>query len=243
MPLDPDLVADPGSAEWWLLRLGKRLDDELPALNRLDAYDTGEHPLPRGHERCRETYRRFQRQARSNFVGLVTESVLDRLRVAGFRMGGQAEAGADEQAQLIWQQNQMDADAGLVMRDALVMRRAYVCVGPGAGDQEVLLTGEDPRQVIHAADPRNRRRLRAALKTWRDDLDGMDHAVVYLPETVHYYVAPKTEHGTRWEASHWDVEDDPVLNPLAPDVPVVPLVNRPEKRRMGFSEFEDVLDI
>src|SRR5690606_5683968 len=72
---------------------------------------------------------------------------------------------------------------------------------------------------------------------------GMDHAVVYLPETVHYYVAPKAEHGTRWEASHWEVEDDPVLNPLAPDVPVVPLVNRPEKRRMGFGEFEDVLDI
>lgn len=248
MPLDEDALATSGSAEWWLFRLGRQLDAERPQLDLLDAYDRGEHPLPRGHERAREAYRRFQRMSRSNFVGLVTDAVLDRLQVAGFRMGGQGEHEADETAQRVWQGNQLDADAGLVMRDALVMRRSYVCVGPD-DDGGVLLTGEDPRQVIHAVDPRNRRRVRAALKVWRDDLDGLDHAVVYLPETVHYFVSPKgPDDSTRWQPGRWDVDDAEVEggvieNPTAPLVPVVPFVNRPDKDRGGFGEAEDVTDI
>src|SRR5690606_18003352 len=83
-----------------------------------------------------------------------------------------------------------------------------------------------------------------------DELDGLEHAVVYLPDTIHYFVAKRTDqfdHG-RWQPSHWDVDegegDDGVAeNPTKPMVPVVPFVNRPDVDRMGFGEFEDVIDI
>jgi hypothetical protein len=248
MSLDADEVTTRGSAAWWLLHLGRELEHQCPQLDRLNAYDVGNHPLPQGHKRAREAYRRFQQQARSNFVGLVTDAVLDRLKVDGFRMGA-GDMEADSLAQLIWQANSMDAEAGLVHRDALVMRRSYVVVGPDDSNESgVLLTGEDPRQVIHAPDPRNRRVVRAALKTWRDEAEREDYAVVYLPDSITYYTAPAGAVGTTWQASRWDLDEDEAEggvapNPSAPFVPVVPFVNRPEKRRAGFGEFEDVTDV
>jgi hypothetical protein len=249
--LDPEELALAGSAEWWLVRLGQRLDAERAEMNRLNDYDKGLHPFPTGNKRSRETFTRFQRQARTNFVGLVTESVLDRLRIDGFRMGGQGDVSADALAHDVWQDNGLDADAGIVMRDALVMRRAYVVVGPtddADSKTGVLVTGEDPRQVMHECDPCNRRKVRAALKTWSDDVTGEVNAVVYLPETITYFTGIKREGGTPWDAAHWERDldegtDGVEANPTAPVVPVVPFVNRPEKARCGFGEFEDLIDI
>lgn len=244
MPLDVEQTQTAGSAAWWLLRLGQRLDADAPRMRMLDDYARGEHPLPVGHERCRASYQRFQRQSRSNLVGLVVDAVLDRLTVTGFRMGGQADAAADQAANQVWQANHLDADATLVMRDALVMGRSYVSVGPG---DPPVITGEDPRQVIHASDPVDRRRLRAALKTWTDEVDGRIHAVVYLPATVHYFVATgeatQLWHPTRWDVDTGEGADGVAPNPTEPIVPVVPFINRPDVARDGFSEFADVIDI
>jgi hypothetical protein len=247
--LDPDELATVGSADWWLIALGKRLDAQRPALNGLNNYDLGDHPLPQGHRRAREAFRRFQRQARTNFTGLVTESVLDRLTVTGFRMGGQADLAADVTANLIWQDNWLDADQVQVMRDALVMGRSYVTVGPDPDSESgVLITGEDPRQVIHACEPDNRREVRAALKTWVDEYTGQLSAVVYLPDSVTYYRGRDAGGAVLWDPSRWDLdlaegEGGTAPNPLAPLVPVVPFINRPEKRRDGFGEFEDITDV
>lgn len=252
MALDPDAVNTKGSADWWLLALGKRLDAERPAMDRLNNYDLGEHPLPQGHRRARAAYKRFQRQSRTNFCGLVTESVLDRLMVTGFRMGGQNDMAADKDAWEIWQDNYLDSDQSVIMRDALVMGRSYVVVGPDSDNNSasgVLITGEDPRQMIHAAEPENRREVRSALKTWIDEYTGDMHAVVYLPDTISYYVGRATSGGSMgWNHSNWTLDPDEgdqgvADNPLAPLVPVVPFVNRPEKNRGGFGEFEDVTDV
>lgn len=256
MALDQELVQMPGTAEWWLLRLGKKLNDERHELNVLNAYDRGDHPLPTGHQRARQAYGKFQRQSRTNFVGLVSDAVMDRLGVDGFRAGGDE---ADAQAQEIWQANNMDAGILPVLRDALVMRRAYLCVGmddPGvmANGSGVLITGEDPRQVIHACEPTNRNRVRAALKTWTDEIDGLDHAVVYLPDGIYYYVGRRSSnYGSGpdefgMQASKWTVDINEGVNgfapnPTAPWVPIVPVINRPEKDKMGFGEFQDVTDV
>ena len=251
MALDTDDLTVPGTAAWWLINLGKRLDAERPTMEALNNYDLGTHPLPQGHRRAREAFKRFQRQARTNFVGLVTESVMDRLQVTGFRMGGAADLAADQTARAIWQDSYMDADATVVMRDSLVMGRSYVLVGSDDDPRSssgVKMTGEDPRQMIHACDPRDRRIVRAALKTWHDEVERKVYAVVYLPDTVNYFVGRPTQGGTLWDAARWDVDldegDDGVApNPTAPVVPVVPFVNRPEKRREGFGEFQDVTDV
>jgi hypothetical protein len=249
MMLNSDEVQTPGSASWWLLRLGAQLDVDRPTIEHLHNYDTGNHPVPTGHKRAKAGFQRFQRQARSNFTGLVTEAVLDRLQVDGFRMGGAADLEADREAMLVWQANAMDADATIVLHDALALGRSYVIVGPDDDiEGGVLLTGEDPRNVIHALDPRNRRRVAAALKTWDDVIAGKVYAVVYLPDEIHYFVAERSDATTRWAASNWSVDVGEgdfgvAVNPTAPVVPVVPFINRPEKHRMGFGEFADVIDV
>jgi len=200
--------------------------------------------------------------ARANYVGLVAESVRERLKINGFRVGDPAESDsgealADENVGRLWVQNRMDADAGLVHQAAIVMSRAYVTVTQDPkNEHEALICAEDPRAVITEADPLYRRRIAAALGFLVDEVTGMVLATVYLPEatyffrsTVPYRTDDLTEDVERlWSGEVWRIDE----SAFAPDgvipnqlgvVPVVPFINRPMLGGHGLGEFEDVLDI
>ncbi|MCU1660883.1 MAG: Phage portal protein Gp6-like [Pseudonocardia sp.] len=246
-------ASESGTPGWWLLRLGKRLSDDQKRFDRLESYWNGNPPVPFGNQRMREAYRRLQRMARTNFGLLLVESVVERLSVVGFRAGSEETESADKEAWRQWQANSLDADATLVHRAALIMSRSYVIVGededtPG----QPLVTVEDPRQVIHEASPTNRRKVIAALKTWKDDVAGRQVAVVYLPDTVHYYWATSSlNDGSTaaevWQAGSWEIDESEFPGGVAANtlgkVPVVPFVNRPGIDGEGLGEFEDVTDI
>jgi hypothetical protein len=244
-----------GSPEWWLMRLGKRLESERPRFDRLESYWSGNPPLPQGNRRMREAYRRLQRLARTNFGSLVAEAVLERLKVIGFRAGGDSTDDADKEAWRWWQHNHLDADAGLVHRAAVVLSRSYVIVGDDPDDPTMpLVTVEDPRFVIHEASPTNRRKVDAALKTWFDDTENTHFAVLYMPDTVYYFRSTQAAGGlldtdTVWKPERWtpDLTLTPDGSAPNPDgvVPVVPFINRPALTpgTSGMGEFEDVLDV
>lgn len=239
----------PNTPDWWLLRLGARLQTERKRFDRLDNYHRGKHPVPYGNRKMREAYRRLQKQARSNYAGLVAETLLERMKVVGFRAGGRETDTTDTTAWGWWQANKLDANSGLVHRAAVVMSRAYVIVGDRDG--KPLVTGEDPRQVIHESDPSDRYALRAALKVWADDVEQAVLAVLYLPDTIHYYRARSDvkSAASLWKPTVWEVD---TTNAFAPNgiavnpfgvPPVVPFVNRPDLTGEGLGEFEDVTDI
>lgn len=238
--LDQTTVDSPG---WWLRRLQRQLDDRTPRFTLLDRYYTGNHPLPEGDERARELFRQFQRKARSNFIGLVVESVRERMRVVGFRSGSGGTDQVDRDAWRIWQANCLDAWSAIVHQTQLSLSEAYVIVGPGQTDPATpVITPEDPRQVTVELDPVDRRIVRAALKTWRDTVDDSTHAMVYLPDSFYTFSRPKT--------GGWRL-DDQQHNTLGV-VPVVAFINRPRlmpdiegtaKGAPGMGEAEDVLDI
>lgn len=236
----------PHAPGWWLLRLGKRLQEERHRLDRLDCYWRGSHPLPFGNRKMREAYRRFQRMSRTNFMLLVAESVIERLRVVGFRSGGDAKTEVDKKAWSWWQRNDMDSVSGLVHRAAVVMSRSYVIVGPDPDDKsQPLVTGEDPRQVIHEEAPGNHRKIVAALKTWWDDVEERHVAVLYLPDEIHYYRAKRKVKDTDadlWQKTQWEQSQEPATNPLGVP-PVVVFRNRPDLCGNTLGEFEDVTDI
>lgn len=244
-----DDTTTPGAPGWWLLRLGRRLTDDRTRFDRLEAYHRGRHPLPFGNRKMREAYKRLQAQSRSNYVGLVAETLLERMKVAGFRTGGDEKGTTDTQAWGWWQANNMDANSGLVHRAAVVMSRAYVIVGDQGG--RPLVTGEDPRQVIHESDPADRYKIRAALKVWTDDVENVAFAVLYLPDTIHYYRSrtPLNRETKPWRPSTWDIDlansfapEGVAENPLG-EVPVVPFICRPDLAGNGLGEFEDVIDV
>lgn len=238
------------SPAWWLLRLGKKLSEDQERFDKLEAYWRGTPPVPHGNRRMREAYKRLQKMARTNFGGLVAETVLERMKVTGFRAGADSTDEADKQAWDWWQANSLDADSGLVHRAAVIFSRSYVIVGEDEGNP--LVTAEDPRQVIHESAPENRRKVLAAMKTWWDDTEGHYYSVVFTPDKIYYYrtddrIKKETPVSQLWVDSAWvtdtvSVKGGVASNPFG-EVPVVPFVNRPDLAGEGLGEFEDVLDV
>jgi hypothetical protein len=229
-----------------LLRLGTALAADTDRLTTLQQYDDGNHRLPTGNRKMRETYHRLQRMSRSNYTGLVAEAVRERLSVMGFRTGSAGSEKTDEEAWRIWQANSLDADSAIVHHQAGALGRAYVIVGPDPKDSTTpIITPESPLQVIHESDPIRPRKLLAAMKTWVDGIQNRQLAILYLPDQIVYFRAVKAGGEiSAWQATAWelDPENGPVPNPLDV-VPVVPFVNRRARRPMGMGEFEDVTDI
>jgi hypothetical protein len=203
--------------------------------------------------------RGFQRKARTNYMRLVADSTRERLSVVGFRTGGETDTDTDEDAWRIWQTNHLDADQAMVHEAALKFSDAYVIVGANPDDDTTpIITGEDPRQVITESAPINRRLVRAGLKTWIDELDRKQHAIVYLPDSISYFAAPidnpepqnqpqRTEEQVlnrraRTVEPAWEIEKAAAENVLGV-VPVVRFIASPNLVGEGIGEFEDVIDV
>lgn len=181
MPIDVDTVRSPG---WWLQRLTLRLQDpsRQARLNLLDATFRGDPPLPVGAENARETYRAFQRYARSNFAELVVESCRERMTPVGLRTSVESDETGDAVAWRVWRRAGLDVESAEVHRTMLALGDAYVIVGAADSATGVpTITAEDPRQVITEHDPRQQRRITAALKLFVDDVDDVELAYLFLP--------------------------------------------------------------
>jgi hypothetical protein len=241
----PIITTTAGSEGWWFAKLLKQLGERQDRLNLLDAYYRGEAPLPEGAQSCKQAYREFQKKSRTNFASLVVEAVRERMIPTGFRTGATDDDLGDDEAWRIWQANQLDADAALVHRAALSMGDAYVIVGGvDPATEAPLITGEDPRQVITAHDPRNRRKIIAALKVFCDYDLGFDFAYLYLPGRVLVAGRRASESGMlSYDAGGWDWAPDLFGTLPALVVPVVRFSNRADLAGHSMGEFEDVTDV
>ena len=230
-----------GTPGWWMKRLLTRLDARRPYYEGLWRYYDGSHSLaaPTTKE-VAAAYRRLMRMAHTNYGELVVEAVRERLMPAGFRTGAVSDPMGDAEAWRVWQGNGLDADCDLVHRPFLVMGAAYAIVGPRDPDTGVpVITPEDPRQVIAEVDPVRRRKVRAGLKVFRDDVAGVDRCYLFLPGEVHRAVRPATASDLagryanelpRSVLSGWEQDGAPQRLPanLSGRVPVVPFFNRPD---------------
>jgi Phage portal protein, SPP1 Gp6-like len=226
------------------MRLIRQHDAQIPELDVLDAYYEGEQPLSYMHPELTRRLDGRVRQVVVNWPELVVDSLDERLDLTGFRLGGEEEA--DRDLWQIWQANRLDLYAQQGHVDALVMGRAFVIVGTNEDDPATpLVTVESPLEVHVELDPRTRR-VRAAIKRWREEDTGSvigfspTHATLYLPDrTVHY----SSDTGIGWAETGRDEHGLGV-------VPVVPLINRPRTRRrlsqparLGRSELSSILPI
>jgi hypothetical protein len=263
VPIDASVVESPG---WWLQRLGKKLLDERedqrtddgetePGLDTLRAYAENRAPLPHVPGLDPREIAEWMKDARTNWTSLVIESPTERMHVDGFRFGepdddsDSAKTG-DKDANRIWQENSLDADADLVHYSALSQRRGFTLVERG-DDGRPVITHETPRQVAVEHVQGSRRALAAGLKLWRDDWTGNTRATLWTPKTIYDFVT-KSEapvfNGRGAQLRSWDA----FALPSAPDgsrvndleiVPLVPFTNRRNRRLSGFAEHEDVLTI
>lgn len=263
MPVNAEQVESPG---WWLQRLGKKILDERkdridedgetePGLDTLQKYAENKAPLPTVPGVDPDEAREWMRDARTNWASLVIDSPAERLHVDGFRFGDPDDTSdkartADKDANRIWQENSLDADADLVHYGALSQRRAFVLVERG-DDGHPVLTHETPRQVAVEHEQGSRRKLAAGLKLWRDDWTGNTRATLWTPEKIFEFItktdAP-TFSGRAAELRGWDAfalpnqGDGSRTNDLRA-VPFGVFTNRRNRRLSGFAEHEDVLTV
>lgn len=227
---------EPKSPLWWLLRLEKELSERGKAVELLDNYYEGDHPLPLVPDRARDPFRRMLKQARANWTGLIVEAVAERLHVDGFRLDAESGTG-DADAWNLWEANELGAESELVHTEALVQGEAYVTVWANPADPQVpLISPERTAEMAVERDPQNRRVLAAAVKVFRDPWTTDVFGTVYLPDGIWKYRRPKDSSG------QWVEREAMLANPLGV-VPVVAFLNRPRLRCGGRSEIEDVLDI
>lgn len=249
-----------GSPVWWINRLTNRLRQRWARYDRLDKYYRGEHDLPEGDDRCLELYRNFQRLAITNYMPMVADAVRERLTVDGFNAGAKSSDKTNTLAWQAWQANRLDARANQLTSTALVLSDAYAIVGPTPeGEKFPLITVEDPRQVINEVNPANRWDVRAGLKTWCDEVEQYRYAVLYLPDSIHYYrsrdvslsvnasnqiLSPPLARGIGQPVgfTSWEEYEDPIDNE-AGSVPVVRFCADPMLDGEGWGEFERLLNI
>lgn len=263
----PD-VDTPESDGWWLKRLMNKMNARptKPPTNIADSrryefrrrdwldllwsYNTGEVPLPAVSEKGARATRAVLRMARANYGMLAVEALMDRVQLAGVRTAADPDADGDDVVRAMIEAN------GAWLQDTLgyafAMGQGFAMIGPGEEPGTALITAEDPRQVIIEPDAVGPHVARVALKTYRDEVEGVDVAKVFFragegtgPNNDRDRVrTAKRGKGsaTRFTPSSWEWDDsDAASGPLEVQglgVPVVPYTNR-----LGLGEYEPHLDL
>jgi hypothetical protein len=245
----PELVSPTGSPEFWLYRLAQGLIDRQPRYALLERYVIGNHPIPYGDQRYVKALRELQEKAKTNYVGLVTNAPCERMEVVGFRFGDNPDDSADDDANKMWQANDMDLMSVIAHTTAATFSRCYVLVSPpDESDPKVpIISIEDPRITIVEHDPASMRKIRAGLRMWHDDVIGSAIAVVYLPDATHFF---KGKLNGYYQNIDYDLLRERVLgagsweyigsepNPIG-EVPIVPINWRPGLHGTSMAEAEE----
>ena len=217
----------PTPAEW-RDQLVTRLDARWAELQVFDAYYEGDHALAFATRKFREVYGSLFRALTDNWMPIVVDSSVERLRVQGIRFGSNQQADSDAWA--IWQANGLDAESNMVHTEAVKLGWAYWMVQPNGDVPKI--TAEHPSQVIVATEPGDRRKRVAAVKKWGDG--GYIYANVYLPDRIVKYRTNRqllqlVDRERRWETL------GAASNPLGV-VPIVPVPNNPSMLHGGRSD-------
>jgi hypothetical protein len=178
-----------------MLKLAKKLQARRPRLQNLANYHEGDPPLPSGNKNVQSAYEAIQKKARTNFAELIVGSVRERCSVRTIRTALGIEQAGDERAWEIWRDNNLDIEFADVLENMLALGDSYMIVGLDPDDTEkVIITGEDPRQVVTIHDPARQSVVRAAAKFYHDPDEMKDFAYLYL---AGYRDADGEEHNAR----------------------------------------------
>lgn len=176
MPVD---VSERFSTGWWLHRLSRKMVAGRKRYDVLDAWYRGDPPV-RADEPYYEKYRDVVRQSRTAYAALPVHARRDRMQLRAVRTSVDQDLAGDEIAWSLIRRSDLDVELPTAFRLALTMGLSYIAAGMD-GDGFPVATVEDPRYVIHAADPLRPAIPRAAVKLEHDDDLDEDRAWLWLP--------------------------------------------------------------
>lgn len=221
----------------WVARLGKKIRERQPTIERWQRYYEGYQDLPSGPQQHKDAYRRFQKLARTNLCGLCVDSRVHRMKVTGFRNGTGRTAGQNSAVWDLWQREKMDSRQFTVYRKAFSQSEAFVIVSPSPADpRRPRLTIESPLNVTVEVDPGEPSRRIAALRMWHDPLAKRWMATLWLRATPGQPVGRRLYYESVREMKYdsppdfapesWRTRADE--EPTTADVPVYPFLNGDE---------------
>ncbi|MGA5869262.1 phage portal protein [Streptomyces cinereoruber] len=234
--------------DFMLLRLGRRMRKRQGVLDEWWRYYRGRPPLPALPKNAEAAFVDFQRKARTNLCGVISNASVHRLTALGVT-GPDGEP--DDMASRWWQQNRLDSRQKLVWRTAMSQSTGYMLVGPHPTREEEngrpspLITMEHPSECIVEYDPETGEPL-VGLKAWHDDIDGYGHArVLYDDRSFPYRTRERTGGRLPWGPDSWEymgASDDGEPHDLGM-LPLVEFARMPDLGEDPEPEFACVLDI
>lgn len=228
-------MADETTLDWWRARLLDKLTAQRRYVDSMEAWYSGQHPLPAVDATNSDLYRRFQQMARTNLLQQVVNAVGSRMAVEGIRMG---DPSADEDAWAIWQASAMDSQQSMLIDTALAVGVGYMSVWPDDSlPTGVRMAPEHPAEVAHEPFPGRPGTVAAALKVYEDTIEEDWVATLWLPDSVTTWRSTGM-----WGAwSGWKMVGS--FDSAFGEVPIVPLLNRPTMRGGWSSEMADGIPI
>ena len=261
MPMNPDLVAEYGTPEWWLRYLLRKPElrptfDRLPldedirhrqcARERMALlwdYRHGRPRLPYLSAKHSEAFGRILRKARVNLSPMVVNAMLDRMQVLGVSTAADNDTDGDDLAREIADKSNFATMCTDLIDYVLTYGHAYATVLPpkNRGDKP-LLVAEDPRWCVGDKDPENPGRLRAAMRRFYDDARRVETAMLFLDGKVYRAERSGARMTSVFSGGEWDWSGEPEeLAWLTPDLGDVPMVMF--ENLGGVGEFENHLDL
>lgn len=236
-------MADPGTPDWWLDRLYKRLRARQSDILDFDKWYSGEHPAPNGSVKAAELLSRLLDTVGLNILPRLSDAAFERMQVEGFKIAGRNSDDAWE----IWQGNNFDAASRMVLQEKGALSESYVMVDPNLNAAGVpTMTPEHPEQAITEDVPGayGESPYRMGLKVNVDETGTtpLRYAYVVGPDRVEVFAAPTRIGGwairPQWEYQG-SLSGD---NPLG-ECPLVPFTNRPRMLRAPRPEWWPALPI
>ena len=221
--------------EEYLPILMKRLNKRLPEVKLSRRYVNGDAPLPEMGDNLRESWVAFQKKARTNYGGRTCQSLVGRIRPVGIRITNESAA---DVARRYWRDNRL----GLVFEDAIwnAIATGYGYVLTQTVDGRPVPTSERPEQMITIADPLQPWRAIAALKAWRDPVNGIDYATVWVPGLEQRFSRPSKDQYKRLRSLQEHGWESLSITEIDGGVPVHVLEN--EHREAEVTAHRDVID-
>lgn len=222
-----------------LTQLTAALAQRQQKIGQYDDYYNGTHRLAFATAKFREAFGFLFREFADNWCGIVVDASAERLQVEGFRFTGSDPEQGDQDAWAIWQRCGMDAQSDMAHVEAIKLGASYLDVGPDPDDpSQALIQVVPAQQAIVIVDPVNPAKRLAGLRTWVDDVEQIEHAIVYTPDQVEWYERDPNAQGNDWQSG-----EGSGANPLG-IVPLIPLPNNPSlTNRQGASDLANVIPL
>lgn len=232
--------------------LGKLNLRRREIIKRRRYYD-GEHLLPMAPDDDTDEYKRLAVLGQANLCANVVDAVVEGLVADGVNMApgrpGEASADDDDPGLMVWldylQPAGIDALLPCVFEESTKTGWAMMLVWPedppadaddSSARRSVSITAEDPMECIVEYAPGSRRKRIAALKVYRDDVDGRQYLTLWYAGRLHFWVSKgqspvssstvATQFWLSWGGP--DAGEQSVESPLGAEIPMIEFRCRPK---------------